>query len=134
MKHIKRKFLAVFQNGLLQVEQKKEFFDYVKSLGKNGEKFVIILDKIRKNRSNKQNAYYWGVVLAILGEELGYTVDEMNEAIKLQFLLDRSKRIPTTRSMKDLSTAEFEEKLSKIRMWASLELQINIPEPNEIDF
>ena len=50
MKHIKRKFLAIFQNGLLHIEQKKEFFDYVKYLGKNGEKFVIILDKIRKNR------------------------------------------------------------------------------------
>jgi hypothetical protein len=40
---------------------------------------------------------------------------------------------PTVRSTSDLSTIEFEEYCSKIRMWASKELGVYIPSPNEPD-
>ena len=82
-----------------------------------------------KDRSNNQNRYYWGIVVDIIGKELGYTADETHEALKMKFLLDRRGKIPTVRSTTVLTTKEFEDYLEDVRMWASKFLNISIPNP-----
>lgn len=76
-----------------------------------------------------------------LSEELGYTTDEINEIIKHKFLIERKylttskdKDISLTysKSTKGLTTKEFEDLMSKIRIWANSELGIWIQEPNEV--
>ena len=93
-----------------------------------------------KQRSNPENRYYWGVVVQILAEELGYFKDEMHEILKRKFLTEhvllrnKGKEIAAerNRSTAELSTKEMEDFLSQIRIWASSELSIFIPEPNEV--
>lgn len=124
-------------------DEPEAFLNHVKSL--EGEAVVATLKKHRpyKERSNEQNRYYWGVVVKILSNELGYTSEEVHEVLKYKFLL--AERIFTNKkgeqrllhvagSTASLSTSDFESLMSQVRTWASMELSIYIPEPNEVPF
>ena len=96
--------------------------------------------KSGKSRSNNQNRYYWSVVVGILSEETGYDANEIHEMIKRKFLTEhrivKGKKgqvlqLDVDGSTTDLDTKQFEELMSKIRIWASRDLSIYIPEPNE---
>ena len=124
-------FLGTVKQGKLSFNNLQQFTDYLKSLG---EKSVeIIVRKIIRIRSNNQNRYYWGVVVPLLVNATGYTTEEMHEALKMLFLKDLTRKIPTLRSTADLTTTEFEDYLGKVRMWAAQELSCVIPEPNEVE-
>lgn len=118
--------------------------------------YYLILHPETKDRSLKENAYYWGVVIAILFESTGWflTGDDWHEFLKQKFnskffrcelkyqdsgkpILDEAghpmiAEVTVPQSTASLSTVEFEDYLSKIRTWASLEHQIYIPLPNEV--
>src|SRR5690606_15004888 len=111
----------------LALDYPEKFNQYLESLTGRIE---VVVKKFRKSRSDNENRYYWGVVVELLSKELGYEREEMHEALKWQFLRDESRKIPTVRSTADLSTVEFEDYLSRIRRWASIEMEINIPLPN----
>lgn len=98
-----------------------------------GKRVTVEVEPWRKSRSAQQNRYYWGVVVAILGEEFGYTREEMHAALCHRFLgdVDEQTGLMRIRSTKDLSTAEFEEHMSRIREWAALNYAISVPLPNE---
>lgn len=97
-----------------------------------GKRVSVIVARERKHRTNPQNRYYWGVVVALLSDNTGYTPDEMNDLLKWRFNRWHRDNLPdTVKSFKDLSTVEFEEKMSQIRVWASVDLAVYIPEPNE---
>ena len=87
-------------------------------------------------RSNPQNRYYWGVVVDILSNELGYTPEETHEILRQMFLTNRVMvkdaffNIPKSTTI--LTTVEMENYLTKIREWASISCGISIPEPNEV--
>ena len=87
------------------------------------------------NRSNSQNAYYWGVVLAIIEDETGHSVDEIHQFFRSKFLPNHKLlfglAVNSPKSTSELSTMEFETYLSKIIMFASQELQLIIPNPEE---
>lgn len=94
-----------------------------------------------KKRSNQQSKYYWAVVVKILSEETGYQPYEFHEILKHRFLTEHvlvksksGKTISVTKSnsTSSLDTKEFEDLMSKIRIWASANLGIWIPEPNEV--
>ena len=94
-----------------------------------------------KGRSSPQNKYYWSVVVNTLSEETGYELDEMHEIIKRKFLTQHKivkglkgqvLQMELSGSTSQLDTKEFENLMSRIRTWASAELSIWIPEPNEI--
>ena len=116
-------------------DSKKRLYDILKSL--TGKKLIKI-EKYSKKRSNPQNRYYHGVVLKYLSETTGYSTDEMHEVCKLKFLpYDRANRVTGEiqtfgRSTKELNTAEYEEYLEKIRVWAINYLDCLIPLPNEV--
>jgi len=92
-------------------------------------------------RSLPENKYYWGVIVKILSDELGYTTNEVHEILKQRFISkvvflktkDAVKEMRIPQSTTKLKTVEFEEYLSSIRQWASMELGIYIPTPNEIE-
>ena len=88
-----------------------------------------------KNRSLRQNSYYWGVVTKLLSDHFGYTPDETHESLKMEFLKVHNDGKPDTiKSTTNLSTAEMEDYLSRVRIWASAEWQVFIPEPNECEW
>lgn len=87
----------------------------------------------RNRRSDKQNAYYWSVVVGLLAEFCGYDADAMHEALKWKFLrLEAESPLPTVRSTASLSKQEFEDYVERVRMWAGADLGVNIPLPNEV--
>jgi hypothetical protein len=130
------KFDGTIVGGLPVLQEQQAFLKYLKGL--EGQEVTITVKKKRKmkdDRSNRQNRYYWSVVVQTLADELGYTPEEMHEAIKYEFLardIDL-KGLPsvTMASTATLNTKEFEDLMSKIRQWASINLSIYIPAPNE---
>jgi len=78
------------------------------------------------------------VVVKMLSEETGYSKGEMHEVLKGRFLGQETRigdeTIFYTKDTSSLKTTEFEEYLSDIREWASVELNCYIPEPNEIEY
>lgn len=112
-------------------------FKYAKRLLEETNKpIVVVVSKKKQKRSINQNSYYWGVVLKLIGDELGYFVEDMHKTFATMFLKQIIKigdeEIETYKSTTKLKTDEFEEYLQKIRMFASSELDIIIPLPNEI--
>lgn len=105
-----------------------------------GKRIFITLETEKKGRSLNQNAYYFGVVVDLLSELTGFNQDEMHEILKHKFLRQtlwvpkkdgvKEKSI-IARSTADLTTKEFEDYLSQIRQWASIDLGCYIPNPNE---
>ena len=98
----------------------------------NGKDIEITLGKYSKSRSNNQNSYLWGVLYKLISDNTGMSSNEVHDAMRLKFLLDREGKIPTLRSTKSLNTTEFEEYCSAIRMFCSEFLDFYAPEPNEI--
>jgi len=87
-------------------------------------------------RSLNQNAYYWGVIVDMLGKYLGYFPDEIHAVLKQKFLpaktvVLKDEEIVIPESTAKLDTTQFEEYLESIRVWAARDLNFVIPSPNE---
>lgn len=73
-------------------------------------------DKARYGISTKQIRYYRGVILPPLADYFGYTVKEMHEVIKAEFLtetlipkFDKRRRHKIVKSTTDLTTMQAED-------------------------
>ena len=97
----------------------------------NGREVQFIVEERRKHRSIRQNAYLWGFVYTMIGDYCGYTTDEVHDAMKMLFLKKEGK-VMTLRSTTTLSTVEMIDYIDKIKQWASQELKIHIPDPDEV--
>lgn len=129
-------FKGKIVNEELKLNEPEAFKNYLKIF--DGDEVNVSVKKFKpyNQRSNQQNRYYWGVVIKILADETGYTSDEMHSALAYQFLLTVGTRklLPFVKSTAKLSTAEFEEYMTKVRSFASVELKTYIPTPNEVPF
>jgi hypothetical protein len=111
-----------------------ELILYCRSLV-NMEVHICIDTKFK--RSDKQNAYYWGVVIQMLCDNLGYFPDEVHELLKMKFwgtkeIIDFEGKIKIIgNSTTTTNTKDYEIKLEMIRIWALQEFGIDIPKPNE---
>ena len=124
-------FTAKIQRGKVVFDNVDLLNGYLISL--EGKEVEVIVRRRKKSRSLPQNAYYFGVCIKLLCETTGYTDDEMHIALKMMFLQDKTRKIPTLISTTSLTTVSFEEYLEKIRQWAAQELSCSIPLPNEVD-
>lgn len=105
-----------------------------------GKKIEVSYGPLLKNRSDRENRYYWGVVIDILSDYTGFSPEDMHEILKHKFLRKSVwvtnpengtiEEIQITQSTASLTTVKFEEYLSKIREWAAT-LNCRIPLPNE---
>lgn len=115
-------------------EDKKKLFSVLRNLKGS---FAVSCKKNKPTRSLPQSRYYWGVVLAYLSEETGFTKDETHQLMQRMFL-KYTKDAPDgtsemfVRSTTSLNTAEMNEYIEQIRTFAITELGTYIPEPNEI--
>lgn len=104
-----------------------------------GQDINLTIKPFKKSRSDNQNRYYWGVVIKLISEELGYFAEEMHEILKQKFLDQKEFKFGkdqfiVTKSTSELSTKEFEDYLENIRQFAHMTLNIFIPLPNEVDY
>lgn len=107
-----------------------------------GKRVKITLQLAKKRRSNRQNAFYWGVVVPCVLELLrdaGNTITEegVHDFLKayvggLQKTIVKpdGTRAVILGSTADLGTMDFEEYLEKCRAWAA-QFGCMIPLPNE---
>jgi hypothetical protein len=115
-------------------EDKRKLFSILKNLKGS---HAVGIKKDKSKRSGNQNRYYWGVVLAYLSEETGFTKEEAHQLMQRMFLrYDKSVHDGPAetfvRSTTSLNTLEMEEYLENIRIFALSELATYIPLPNEI--
>ena len=101
-------------------------------LAKNeGKDIELTFKPYRPIRSNNQNKYYWGVVVPMLANELGYTNEEMHDALKYKFLReDYDNGLSKVTSTTELNTEDFNHFITMVQVFAS-ELGIIIPDPNQ---
>jgi len=130
------KFNAKVTNNKIILNDRTIFDEEIKKL--NGKDIQIDIGAIKSDRSDRQNKYYWAVVVDTLSNELGYTPKEMHEILKYYFLskeMDfKGDKFMIGASTTDLNTKEMETFLDKVRQWASIDLHIFIPLPNENEF
>lgn len=85
-------------------------------------------------RTSAANRYYWGVVLAIMARHLGYTSEELHDALKARF---RGREDITTGLVISQSTRtgseDFWRYIAQVREWSHQFLGVYIPEPNEYE-
>lgn len=105
-------------------------------------KCVELVIKKLPRRSNAQNAYYWGVVVAMVKEGLRVMGHKVSDEDTHAFLKDRfnGKDVASIDgeyigkiggSTKLMNKAEFMEYLAAIQQFAAQYLGVVIPDPNE---
>jgi len=124
---------AVTEAGALKMNSPLALRQHLAKL--KDKRVEVIVRRVRSQRSNQSNKYYWGAVVALLAEEFGYEKTEMHEALAMKFL--RVEDCPITGSPRRkrtpaCDTAEFAAYVdSCIRLGA--EHGVIVPEPNEVE-
>ncbi len=90
---------------------------------------------IGKTRSERENKYYWPVVVGIISDVTGNSPNVVHEFLKSehgskQVALFNGKEFHVPKSTTEMLTTEFEDYMSRCRVWAS-EQGWFIPLPNE---
>ena len=101
-----------------------------------GDVVMVTAEKIRNHRTNKQNHYYWGVVLKTIATYCGYSkqedLDALDRLVRQKFLPERGNlSLPVSTAC--LTTEEMNDYIEAIRLWAIMRLGVYVPEPNEVE-
>jgi len=100
---------------------------------KDGTLLEVTVRKPKKHRSLEQNNFYWGVVVELLKEVVGFNKDEMHDALREKFLSEtvegKKTSVVRIRSTTELSTVEFMDYIAEIQKWAAEYLDCYIPDP-----
>ena len=121
-------FPGNIENGKLTITDRQALKRWLHTL--KGKVYVTIKKK-RKKRSTPQNAYMWSCVYKIVSNHTGYTLEECHQLFGKMFLKYEKNGHVFIKSTTKLSTVEFEDYMESIRRFASMELSLWIPEPNE---
>lgn len=129
-------FIGEVREGKLILKDKTTFDLWVSSLEGIVE---VVVKAFKKTRSRQQRGYYFGVIVDRLTAPLGLnSKEETNEWLKDEFnskvitILGKEKVIGM--SIEACKTDRVEEINRAIRQWASMELGLWLPEPNEEDY
>jgi len=134
MSNPKPKFKGCVKNGSFIPDNIVRYKQRLLEL--EGKQVNMSLVRYRDNRSNNQNKYYWGVIIPMIANHCGYMRDDyesLSDVLKRKFLGTKGK-LEIAVSSASLNTKEFEEYMSNVRNWASIELSLYLPLPNECDY
>ena len=130
-------FYGTIHHGDVSHENLAYYEEYLMTL--EGKKVQMTVETRKKPRSGAENRYYWSVIVKMIAEETGEHPDTAHYSKKYlggrrMTGVDhkdgtREDRVQDSNSM---TTVEFEDYLKKCREWASEELSIYIPLPNEV--
>ena len=131
------KHFCTFKGGKPVLKNPKGFMDACRLLdGKEG--FLIINKEVKKRtKSNEQQKYYFGVVVAMIAEHFGFEKHEhqmVHRAISEKFLSEEKNglKIVRTTALDSWSTYEWETYMDQVRRWALVDYALEIPLPNEV--
>ena len=123
-------FNGVVKNGRLILSDEDKFKSFLTTLTGDIE---LTIRRPNRGRSNQQNRFLWGVIYHLISEETGYTPNEVHDAMRMLFLRDNDREIPTLLSTTSLSVVEMSRYQEQIRQFAAQNLNLSIPEPNEVE-
>lgn len=124
-------FRARIENQKLIIQHKDNFRLWISGL--EGSEVDIIIKKHRRRRSNRQNAYYWGVIVKLCAEYHGYTMNEMHKELKQEFIgnnLIDGDCLTTSK----MNGEQFSNYIEDIKREYAVSHGVNIPDPNEVDY
>lgn len=140
---MKHQFHTTVRKGKLTVAATKGIIQALQSM--EGKYITISIENEGNKRSNAQNRYWWGVVVAMcmqrfkgLGNEV--TAEEVHEFLKMQ---SEVSKMPVgdissgeaigymLKSTTKLTTVQFMELIADVQRWAAEKLDIVIPDPIE---
>ena len=122
-------FVGTIEQGKLDIDFSANFDRWLSTL--EGQRVTVEVKKFRKNRTDAQNRYWWGVVIDILSKHTGYEPEEMHNAIKIKFLPVERAGLISGKSTKHLTTLEFVDLIERVQRWAAQDQNCYIPDPNE---
>jgi hypothetical protein len=130
-------FLANIEKGVFSLQNKQRFKEYTSS--KPDGIYEMTVKKARSQRSKQQNAYYWGVIVKTIADEMGeddrkYVHRLLAGMFLSEYVTYKGKQFIVTRSTTDLNTKEMEDYHEQCRRFAAIDLNCYIPLPNEIDY
>lgn len=132
-------FPVNIEDGMLTHEKEEMYNNYV--ISRPNGRYELVLRRQKKIRSLEQNAYFHGVIVKMLSDELGYDTDFMKDILKSKFLTKeivirgkdgKEELLKVVLHSADLSTVEFEDFTRLARQFGD-NLGIYIPLPNEVD-
>lgn len=123
---------AVSEAGKLTLDLPADVTRYLRGFA--NKRVEVTIRPWKAKRSRNQNNYYHGAIVPIIADYCGYTHEEAHEALKHQFLTEHTNGpLARVRSTTSLTTQEFEDYAERVRLWASVNLGLYIPLPNEAE-
>jgi hypothetical protein len=96
--------------------------------------YTVEITERRIKRTISQNGLYW-LWLTCISHETGNDKDNLHEYFKVKYLIPESRIIfgqsIEVRTTTDLNTIQFKYLLDNIQVFASTELAITLPDPND---
>jgi hypothetical protein len=142
MAHVAIKLMANVEHdperGIRLAFQNPAYYRNLLRKFESDKKVSVTIENLRSHRSLQQNRYLWGVVYPIIAEATGYTVNELHEWARAQYLKPRVIEVAgmtrnVTRSTTELSKGEMVEYVDElIRLGA--ELGYHVPSPEEAGY
>lgn len=143
---VKPQFRARFLKGKVHLDDPNLYNNFICSKFRDNDILNITVDKFRKVRTSgkdweegDQNAYLHGVVLKIISDWSGHTVEELKEVYKtafgakVPFDLPGGKRILVNKSTALYERFEMTEFIERIRAEVA-EYGVVIPDPENVKF
>ena len=100
----------------------------------------VTIESYSRRRTNNQNALMWRWINEIADyvcEHTGMDSDDIHEFFKVKFLNPKTITIAgeqiETRSTKHLTTKEMGEYMDRIHAWASTDLGLRLPAPEDLE-
>lgn len=139
MPKIKAYHFGRVENGKLSLVDRPKFQCELNRLDGNDVRLVIERKPAqRKQSTGLQRRYYFAVICRIIADHVGISIDEAHDSMKAKFLSAEIEKdgykFVVIRSTESLSTIEREDYHRMIREWASIDLGVYIPLPNEIEY
>lgn len=110
--------------------------EYIEFIRKLEGPVEVKIGEYKLTRSEQQNRYYWGKIVKMISEELGYGKDEVHSLLGSMFLKDHievkegdvMKRYTVIKSTTSLDTEEMSSYIEQCKRWASKEIGLYIPD------
>lgn len=132
---------AQVKNGRLFIENRRVFDQQIALLDARWSLEVSVRRR-KATRSLRQNRYYWGCVVEAISQHTGYTPEEVHDFLKAKFIPKKLALADGNGEVKDevvvggstraMDTGAFSEFCETIKQWAAAELDVYIPDADEV--
>ena len=133
MKKRDRYFFGKVDHGQLVFDDPSAWYSHLKQHEQIRVRVTLgKVPKLRSSRTTEQIRYYWGVVLAVIADYTGHSVEELHEVFKAMFLKPKDVMgVNVYPSTTDLDTGQMTDYIENIRNFASRDLACYVPDANE---